>query len=225
MDPESPTNFTTDGKVLIHFNTSEEINASLKSIAVHSKQIVIKESQVLVVEVNTKAILDVIGHEYDKGQEIWKEKCGVFNSQKTLISALASKKWLNKKYRHFIVLIRCYLNVIKCLYFFDLTSNYMLGKKLEKKYWFFGRIEDTKICFWNFLTFKDREFYVIHLGQDLKPNTDYRVTIPFIAILNDDLSGFYRRWVFKTEYICKSYNPKFLNHIENIVPSITFTLF
>ena len=70
MDPESPTNFTTDGKVLIHFNTSGEINASLKSIAVHSKQIVIKESQVLVVEVNTKAILDVIGHEYDKGQEI-----------------------------------------------------------------------------------------------------------------------------------------------------------
>ena len=42
----------------------------MKSIAVHSKQIVIKESQVLVVEVNTKAILDVIGHEYDKGQEI-----------------------------------------------------------------------------------------------------------------------------------------------------------
>ena len=32
----------------------------------------------------------------------------------------------------------------------------LLGQKLEKFFhWFFGRIEDTIISFWNFLTFKD----------------------------------------------------------------------
>ena len=78
MDPESPTNFTTDGKVLIHFNTSEEINASLKSIAVHAKQIIIKESQVTVIDTNNTSF-EVIGHEYDKGQEISDGNCDVFN--------------------------------------------------------------------------------------------------------------------------------------------------
>ena len=100
MDPESPTNFTTDGKVLIHFNTLEEINASLKSITVHAKQIMIKESQVAVTDTNNTS-LEVIGHEYDKGQEISEGNCLQF-SQKTneniyLISTLASKKWSNRK--------------------------------------------------------------------------------------------------------------------------------
>ena len=44
---------------------------------------------------------------------------------------------------------------------------------------------------------EDREFYVIHLEQNLEPNTDYVVFVPFLAILNDDLSGFYRRSVYK----------------------------
>lgn len=38
----------------------------------------------------------------------------------------------------------------------------------------------------------DREFYVIHLAEDLKSQQDYFVTLGFTAILNDDLSGFYR---------------------------------
>ena len=99
MDPESPTNFTTDGKVLIHFNTLEEINASLKSITVHAKQIIIKESQVTVTDMNNTS-LEVIGHEYDKGQEISEGNCDVCNLLKKipvyLISALASKNWSNK---------------------------------------------------------------------------------------------------------------------------------
>ena len=98
MDPESPTNFTTDGKVLIHFNTLEEINTSLKSITVHAKQIIIKESQVTVTDMTDNSNLEVIGHEYDKGQEISEGNCDVFNFLKKtlyiyLILALASKKW------------------------------------------------------------------------------------------------------------------------------------
>ena len=40
----------------------------------------------------------------------------------------------------------------------------------------------------------DRETYVMHVKEDspFQPNTNYIVTIPFIAILNDDLDGFYR---------------------------------
>ena len=39
----------------------------------------------------------------------------------------------------------------------------------------------------------DREFYTIHLAQKLLSESDYVVSIPFLSILNDDLSGFYRR--------------------------------
>ena len=38
----------------------------------------------------------------------------------------------------------------------------------------------------------DRSFYVIHLAQILEPDTDYILFIEFVAVLNDDLSGFYR---------------------------------
>ena len=38
----------------------------------------------------------------------------------------------------------------------------------------------------------DREFYVIHLKDDLRPDSLYDVTIGFLAILNDDNDGFYR---------------------------------
>lgn len=38
----------------------------------------------------------------------------------------------------------------------------------------------------------DRQFYVIHLFEDLMPETDYSISLEFTAILNDDLSGFYR---------------------------------
>ena len=38
----------------------------------------------------------------------------------------------------------------------------------------------------------DRSFYVIHLAQILEPDTDYIISIEFVAVLNDDLSGFYR---------------------------------
>ena len=49
--------------------------------------------------------------------------------------------------------------MIKTLYrinlFFYSTTFYMLGQKLWKKHcWFFWRIKDTTIPFWNFLTFK-----------------------------------------------------------------------
>ena len=44
---------------------------------------------------------------------------------------------------------------------------------------------------------KDRELYVIHLGQNLKANTEYQAYIPFLSILNDDLDGFYRRYELK----------------------------
>ena len=40
LDPNS--NFTTDGKVWIHFNTSEKLEFSSKRIAVHAKQLIIK---------------------------------------------------------------------------------------------------------------------------------------------------------------------------------------
>ena len=40
---------------------------------------------------------------------------------------------------------------MKCLYFFDLTTF------LENFPFVFGRIEDTRISFWNFLTFKDQD--------------------------------------------------------------------
>ena len=91
MDPESPTNFTTDGKVLIHFNTLEEINASLKSITVHAKQIIIKESQVTVTDGNITS-LEVIGHEYDKGQEIAEGNCDVFDFLKKQLNRLSRRK-------------------------------------------------------------------------------------------------------------------------------------
>ena len=38
----------------------------------------------------------------------------------------------------------------------------------------------------------DRSFYVIHLAQILEPDTDYIISIKFVAVLNDDLSGFFR---------------------------------
>ncbi len=46
----------------------------------------------------------------------------------------------------------------------------------------------------------DREFYVIHLDQDLEPNTDYVLSIDFMAVLNDDLSGFYRSKYTKVSF-------------------------
>ena len=35
----------------------------------------------------------------------------------------------------------------------------------------------------------DREFYVIHLSEELVDNTDYTLDIDFTSILNDQLSG------------------------------------
>ena len=46
------------------------------------------------------------------------------------------------------------VSVIKCLYFVDLTSFKRLGQKSLKRFrWFFGRKDDTKKTFWNYLTF------------------------------------------------------------------------
>ena len=38
----------------------------------------------------------------------------------------------------------------------------------------------------------DRSFYVIHLAQTLEPDTDYIISIEFVAVLNDNLFGFFR---------------------------------
>ena len=38
----------------------------------------------------------------------------------------------------------------------------------------------------------DRSFYVIHLAQILEPDTDYIISIEFVAVLNDNLFGFFR---------------------------------
>ena len=108
LDPSSPYNFTTEGKVSLHLSTTQDLAPERTSIAMHAKQLKIMESGVTVEKIlnaNQSVQLNVVGHEYDK----------------------------------------------------------------------------------------DREFYVIHLDQDLEPNTDYIAYIPFLAILNDDLSGFYRR--------------------------------
>ena len=111
LDPNSPYNFTTEGKVSLHLTTTQ-LATERTSIAMHAKQLKIMESEVTVEKIvksnpDKNVPLNVIGHEYDK----------------------------------------------------------------------------------------DREFYVIHLDQELEPNTDYVAFIPFLAILNDDLSGFYRRSV------------------------------
>ena len=110
LDPYSPTNFTTDGKIHIHFQTSQNISENLTSITLHAKQLKIMEEDVTVaISGSENETLNIIGHEYDK----------------------------------------------------------------------------------------DREFYIIHLVEKLTPATDYVAFIPFLSILNDDLSGFYRRYVVK----------------------------
>merc|ERR1712218_552124 len=38
----------------------------------------------------------------------------------------------------------------------------------------------------------DREFYIAHLSQTLVPGKKYQISIDFLAILNDNLKGFYR---------------------------------
>ncbi len=38
----------------------------------------------------------------------------------------------------------------------------------------------------------DREFYIAHLGQTLKPGNEYVIKIDYVANLNDNLKGFYR---------------------------------
>ena len=103
LDPNSPTNFTTDGQIRIHLQTAQNLTESETCITFHAKQLKIIEDYVTVSKKVWK--LDILGHEYDI----------------------------------------------------------------------------------------DREFYKIHLAQKLLPNTDYVVSIPFLSILNDDLSGFYRR--------------------------------
>ena len=110
MDPYSPTNFTTDGKIHIHFQTSQNISENLTSITLHAKQLkIIEEDVTVAIAGSENETLNIIGHEYDK----------------------------------------------------------------------------------------DREFYIIHLVEKLTAATDYVVFIPFLSILNDDLSGFYRRYVVK----------------------------
>ena len=38
----------------------------------------------------------------------------------------------------------------------------------------------------------DREFYIAHLSQTLTPGKKYKISISYIANLNDNLKGFYR---------------------------------
>lgn len=38
----------------------------------------------------------------------------------------------------------------------------------------------------------DRKFYIAHLSQSLTPGRKYKITINFVASLNDNLKGFYR---------------------------------
>ncbi len=38
----------------------------------------------------------------------------------------------------------------------------------------------------------DREFYIAHLDRALVPGKKYKITIDYVAILNDNLRGFYR---------------------------------
>lgn len=38
----------------------------------------------------------------------------------------------------------------------------------------------------------DREFYIAHLGQTLQPGRTYKISISYVANLNDNLKGFYR---------------------------------
>ena len=38
----------------------------------------------------------------------------------------------------------------------------------------------------------DREFYIAHLSKPLIPGQKYKISIGFVAILNDKLKGFYR---------------------------------
>ena len=39
---------------------------------------------------------------------------------------------------------------------------------------------------------KDREFYIAHLSKALTPGHTYKITINYVAHLNDNLKGFYR---------------------------------
>ena len=104
LDPNSPTNFTTDGKINIHLQTAKNLTESETCITLHAQQLKILEENVTVIDAMNKTVI-ILGHEYDI----------------------------------------------------------------------------------------DREFYKIHLAQKLLPESDYTVAIPFLSILNDDLSGFYRR--------------------------------
>ena len=38
----------------------------------------------------------------------------------------------------------------------------------------------------------EREFYIAHLSQPLKPGNKYQIKIDYVAKLNDNLKGFYR---------------------------------
>ena len=104
LDPYSPTNFTTDGKINIHLQTAQNLTESETCITLHAKQLKIIEENVTINDAMNDTVA-ILGHEYDI----------------------------------------------------------------------------------------DREFYTIHLAQKLLSESDYVVSIPFLSILNDDLSGFYRR--------------------------------
>ena len=104
LDPYSPTNFTTDGKINIHLQTAQNLTESETCITLHAKQLKIIEENVTINDAMNDTVA-ILGHEYDI----------------------------------------------------------------------------------------DREFYKIHLAQKLLSGSDYVVSIPFLSILNDDLSGFYRR--------------------------------
>ncbi len=102
LDPEG--NFTTDGTVSMNFEVVDDSNADLlKQVVVHSQQLIIKESTVVVADADGGE-MTIVGHEYDE----------------------------------------------------------------------------------------DRQFYIAHLAEPMEKDVEYTISMGFIAILNDDLTGFYR---------------------------------
>ena len=86
----------------------------------------------------------------------------------------------------------------------DATNKVTLHIKDIKIYENTVRVENKKVIGHGYDA--PREFYIIYLADDLIAGSTYKISIDFLANLNDDLSGFYR----SSYYDCESGTTKFM---------------